>query len=205
MPDRISSSTFQLSEADLPDMVLSDEDLPPKYTDYTLLSERLLDNRTMAEQGFADATEERFREIGRITGFVREFGMPRRRSAADGADFIFGSVAHLFDTPQGVHDWMHDIFLADFERNIGMEVGEGQKLLNATRLDPKGFYDEAVALQTLHDSSGRIISSTIVDFRVGRVLGVVFMATIGNHQRLDEATELSIAMEKIIVGSALSA
>ena len=43
----------------------------------------------------------------------------------------------------------------------------------------------------------------MIDFRVGRVLGVVFVATVGDHLRLDEATALGIAMEKKIVAAAL--
>ena len=76
-------------------------------------------------------------------------------------------------------------------------------MIEVEELDPQGFFDDAVALKAVHDSSGNIISSTVVDFRVGRILGVVYVATIGNHLRLEEAATLGIAMEKLIVGAAL--
>ena len=67
----------------------------------------------------------------------------------------------------------------------------------------KGFFDEAVGLRTIHDNSGQTVSSTVIDFRVGRILGVVFVATLGEHDRLEEASELGIAMERLIVSVAL--
>lgn len=83
--------------------------------------------------------------------------------------------------------------------------GDGQTLVGLEQIEPRGFYDEAVGLKTLHDSSGNMVSSTVIDFRVGRILGVVFVATVGDHLRLGEATELGIAMEKQIVSVALGA
>ena len=44
-----------------------------------------------------------------------------------------------------------------------------------------------------------LMSSTIVDFRVGRVLGVAIVGTVGDHGRLELAAELGLALEKRIV------
>ena len=48
-----------------------------------------------------------------------------------------------------------------------------------------------------------LISSTVIDFRVGRILGVAFVGTVGDHERMDLATEVGLALEKRIVRIAL--
>ena len=199
----IAQATMELRESDLPNMVLLEEDLAPLYDGFSAVREGELDNRALAEHGFSGATERRFQDAGRIAGYVREFVSPTARLDMDGADLIVGSVAHLFDTPEDVDHWMREIFLKDFTENIGTVLENGQKMIEVEELEPQGFFDEAVALKAAHDSSGQIISSTVVDFRVGRILGVTYVATVGNHLRLEEATALGIAMEKLIVSAAL--
>ncbi len=192
-----------LRKEDLPNMVLLDQDLPPPYESFAAARDGELDNRTLAEHGFEGATERRFQNAGRIAGFLREFVSPSARLDMDGADLIVGSVAHLFDTPENVSLWMRDIFLKDFSENVGATLDNGQKMVEAQELEPAGFFDDAVGLKAVHDSSGRIISSTVVDFRVGRILGVSYVVTVGDHLRLEEVTTLGIAMEKLIVAAAL--
>ena len=199
----ITQATMELMESDLPNMVLLEEDLAPLYDGFSAVREGELDNRELAEHGFSGATERRFQEAGRIAGYVREFVSPTAQLGMDGADLIVGSVGHLFSTPEDVSHWMREIFLKDFTENIGAVLENGQKMIEVEELEPRGFFDEAVALKAVHDSSGQIISSTVVDFRVGRILGVTYVATVGNHLRLEEATALGIAMEKLIVSAAL--
>ena len=98
---------------------------------------------------------------------------------------------------------MKDVFLKDFEENIGEGVGEGHQLVSAQRLEPKSFFDEAVALRILQGGPTGLISSTVIDFRVGRILGVAFVGTVGDHERMDLATEVGLALEKRIVRIAL--
>ncbi len=199
----ITQATMELRESDLPNMVLLEEDLAPPYDGFSAVREGELDNRELAEHGFSGATERRFQEAGRIAGYVREFVSPTAQLGMDGADLIVGSVGHLFSTPEDVSHWMREIFLKDFTENIGAVLENGQKMIEVEELEPRGFFDDAVALKAVHDSSGQIISSTVVDFRVGRILGVTYVATVGNHLRLEEATALGIAMEKLIVSAAL--
>ena len=203
MSAAVTRATFEIGEADLPRLVLVEDNLPPRYQDFQALREGGLDNRTMAEHGFAGATEERFRRAGRVAGFLREFGLPGPQVYVDGVDFVVASVAHLFDSPESVHRWMLDVFIRDFEDNVGVDLGDGQVLQGIDHLTPKGFFDEAVGLRTIHDNSGQTVSSTVIDFRVGRILGVVFVATLGDHHRLEEASELGISMERLIVSVAL--
>ena len=205
MTSRVARATFDLDERHLPDLALLAEDLPEPYLGYRLRREGELSNRRMAERGFPEASEERFAAIGRVSGFMREFGPPPPALASDGVDFAVGSVAHIFGSPENVGAWMREVFLKDFFANAGADVGGGQTLARVERLEPQGFYDEAVGLKTLHYGSGHTISSTIIDFRVGRILGVAFVATVGDYPRLNETTRLGIAMEQLIVAVSLGA
>ena len=201
--DSLNRATEMIGMEDVGAMPLEQGELPARFEAFQPSRESALDNDTMAAHGFPGSDAERFRRVGRIGGHMREFlavGLPRQ---TDGVDFMAATVAHLFDTPESVHSWMHDVFLKDFEANVGIELGANQRLLGAERLEPAGFFDEAVALKALHDDNGRLISVTIVDFRVGRVLGVAFVGTMGDHERLPEATELAVALEQRIVSVAL--
>ena len=196
-------ATFAISESDLEFMVLGKEALPAEFQGHQVVREGTLDNETMAENGFASSTAERFRTAGRVTGFMREFGPTSNMAAPDGFNFLAATVAHLFDKQDSVTGWMHEIFIKDFEGNVGEGVGEGHQLVSAERLEPKSFFDKAVAMKVLQGGPTGLISSTVVDFRVGRILGVAFVGTVGDHQRLELATELGLALEKRIVRVAL--
>ena len=100
---------------------------------------------------------------------------------------------------------MRDMFLANFADNLGHDVGRGQTLVAVEELEPSGFFDRAVALKAVHDNQGSLVSSTVVDFRVGRLLGVAFVAVVGDHTRLDQASALAVALERRIVSVVLGA
>ncbi len=199
----INRATFQITDGHLEQLVLEQADLPGEFSGHQMVREGLLDNRTMAEQGFPGNTEDRFREAGRITGFLREFGPTTNMPNQDGFNFLGATVAHLFDDSDSVSTWMNEIFIKDFEQNVGERVGEDHQLVSVKRLETDGFYDEAVALKVLQGGPSGLVSSTVIDFRIGRLLGVAFVATIGDHERLELATELGIALEKRMVGVVL--
>ena len=75
--------------------------------------------------------------------------------------------------------------------------------MSATRLEPQGFFDESVGLKVLQGGVDGLISSTVVDFRVGRLLGVVFIGVVGDHERLEQVQQLGQALEKRIVSVGL--
>lgn len=199
----LDRATYGLGATDLEFMVLGRGELPSQFQGHQVVREGILDNETMAKTGFRDSTPERFSEAGRITGFMREFGPPSSSGAEDGFDFLAATVAHLFDTPESVRGWMHDIFLKDFEENVGEGLSGGYQLVSAERLAPEGFFDEAVALKVLQGGQHGLLSSTVIDFRLGRILGVAFVGTVGDYHRLPLATELGISLEKRIVKVAL--
>jgi len=86
-----------------------------------------------------------------------------------------------------------------FEDRVGESVGQGHQLVSATRLDPQGFFGEAVGLRVLQGGVDGLISSTVVDFRVGRLLGVAFIGVVGDHDRLDQVMQLGQTLEKRMV------
>jgi hypothetical protein len=188
---------------DLEFMALQRPNLPSVYSDYRSVREGPLNNKEMAENGFPGSTEERFHEAGRIAGYLREFGAGTPRMSDDGFNFVVASVAHLFNTPDSVLNWMNDVFLHDFQQNVGQDVGRGQTLTEIQQLEPTGFFDQAIALKAVHSSQNGVVSSTVIDFRVGRILGVSFVGAVGDHTRLDEATELGLALEQNIVSVVL--
>lgn len=198
-------ATFRISESDLEFMVLDREDIPVDFQDYQVVREGILDNQMMAEHGFAGSTPEKFSRAGRITGFMREFGPTSDMLIHDGFNFVGATVAHLFDDPDSVRQWMHDIFIKDFSDNVGESVGEDQQLISVEELTPEGLFDEAVALKVLQGGSAGLVSSTVIDFRVGRILGVAFVGSVGDHQQLILANQLAQSLERRIVKVVLGA
>ena len=198
-------ATFGVDENSLEFMVLEKSELPPEFAGHQLVREGPLDNATMARQGFPGNTAKKFIDAGRVGGYLREFGPTSNMGAEDGFDMLGATVAHLFDSPESVPRWMNDIFIKDFEDNVGEKVGDDHQLVSVTHLEPQGFYDEAVALKVVQGGAQGLVSSTVIDFRVGRLLGVAFVATIGDHTRLDLTTQLGLALERrmvrVILGS----
>ncbi len=199
----LDRATFGISEESLQYMVLENSDMPEEFQGFQVVREGPLDNETMAQHGFQGNTPERFRTLGRVTGFMRELG--ETSNAGDGFNFLGATVAHLFDNPKTVTDWMHEVFIKDFEANIGESVGEDQQLISTKRLETSGFFDEVVALKVLQGGTAGLVSSTVLDFRVGRILGVAFVGTVGDHERLDLATQLAQSLERQIVKVVLGA
>ena len=195
----LDGATYSITDSDLEFMVLEKGELPEHFQGHRVVREGLLDNQAMAEYGFANSSADRFRQAGRVTGFMKEFGPSPSMGAPDGFNFLAATVAHLFDTPSSVIGWVHDIFLKDFEENVGESIGEGHQLISVNRLQPASFFDEAVALKVFQGGPSGLVSSTVIDFRVGRILGVAYVGTVGYHERLDLATELGLALEKRIV------
>ena len=199
----IDRATYSVGESALDVMVLEKPAFPDSFQGHQIIREGTLDNDTLAQNGFEGTTSKRFSEAGRVTGVMRELGPTSNMAMADGFDFMAASVVHLFDSPDSVHSWMHEIFLKDFEDRVGESVGQGHQLVSATRLEPQGFFDETVGLRVLQGGVDGLISSTVIDFRVGRLLGVVFIGAVGDHDRLEQVEKLGQDLEKRIVSVVL--
>jgi len=207
MAEALHRATQTLTALDLPRMVLDQRDLPSALRGFLLLREGPLDNETMAQQGFPGSTAERFRAIGRITGYLREFAAPAPEGEGIpvGYDLLAAAVVHFFDDPEGVSRWIDEIFVGEFCARVDEELHPGQRLLMVERLTPHGFVDQAVGLRVLQSSDAGPVSSTIIDFRVGRLLGVAYVATLGNAGRLDLVERLARALERRFIQVALEA
>jgi hypothetical protein len=192
----LTRATYRVTEDTLPDMVLEKSGFPGDFQGHQVVREGELDNERLASNGFAGSTAQRFREAGRVTGNMRELGPTSEMGMAEGFDFMAASVVHLFDTPESVSTWMHEIFLKDFEGNVGDSIGQGHQLVAANRLETNGFFDESVALRVLQGGPSGLISSTVVDFRLGRLLGVAFVVTVGDHSRPDLTMQIGQALER---------
>jgi hypothetical protein len=201
MSEALNRATYAITEADLPRMVLELRELPAEFQGFHPTHAGTLDNATMAEQGFPGSSAEHFGAIGRLTGYVQEFSapLPRGESIAVGQDLAVATVAHLFDEAAGVSRWMQEVFVGQFEANVGQEIHPGQHLLMVERLSFQGFSDEVSGLRVLQSGPQGPVSSTVVDFRVGRLLGVVYIATFGNCERRTVVERLGHVLERKIV------
>jgi hypothetical protein len=201
MSEALHRATQAITEADLPRMVLDKKDLPTALRDFIAARGEFLDNAAMAEHGLPGSSAERFRGIGRITGYLQEWRAPAPPGdqIPPGYDLVAASVVHLFDHPEGVSRWIEEVFLQDFETNVDREIHPGQHLLVAERLRLHRFTDISAGLRILQSTPDGPVSSTVVDLRVGRVLGVTYMATLGNYTRQELVEELGLTLERKIV------
>src|ERR671924_1895147 len=201
MSEALNRATRTIQEADLPRMVLDQRELLAEFQAFRPSRDGLLDNATMAEQGFPGNSAERFAALGRITGYLQEFAapVPRGEVIPVGYDLAVATVVHLFEDAQGVSRWMQEIFLEQFEANAGQETHPGQHLLMVERLPFHGFADEVVGLRVLQSGPQGPVSSTVVDFRVGRLLGVVYIAAFGNCERRAVVERLGQMLERKFV------
>jgi len=201
MSEALNRATRSIREADLPRMVLALAELPPEFQGFHHSRDGILDNATMAEEGFPGNSADSFAALGRMTGYVQEFAapVPRGEVIPIGYDIAAATVVHLFEAAQGVSRWMEQIFLGQFEANAGREIHPDQVLLMVERLPFRGFSDEVAGLRVLQSGPQGPVSSTVVDFRVGRLLGVVYIAAFGNCERQAMVERLGHALERKIV------
>ena len=205
MPNALTRATYTISDALIERMVLEPVELPRGLAGFQLARSGYLDNHTMAEQGFPGNSAEGFARIGRITGFLAEYANPAAGSAAGpGVDVAAGAVVHLFDREDSVKVWMHDIFLRQFQENVGESSRDGSELvsvekLRRQRLRRRGGVAAGDAPRHRPGSSRR----PVIDFRVGRLLGVAFVVSTGDLERLDVTTDLALALERRMVSVTL--
>lgn len=201
MSEAIHRATQVITYDDLPRMVLEHRDLPKDLQHFIPYHQEFLNNEKMAAEGLPGSSAERFRDIGRLTGYVLDFRapIPEERTIPPGYDVAVATVVHLFVDPQSVTRWIEEVFLHDFESNIDTEIHPNQHLLLAQRLSFTGFADEVAGLRVLQSTENGPVSSTVVDLRVGRILGVAYIATLGNYNRQELVQELGLTLERKIV------
>ncbi len=204
MPEALDRATQHVVPEDLSGMVLDKEELPDELQGFEIGREGVLDNETMAAQGFPGSTTGETRATGRITGYLREFYDPVEPGPEDtGANIIGATVVHLFENEEAVWGWMKEKFLGEFQRFVGKELENQQQLVSADELQFDGFSDRVVGLRTLQTSQFGPVSSTIVDFRVGRLLGVTYLVAVGDVPREHLVGEMGRKLERKIVSVVL--
>ncbi len=200
MTNPLTKASYEATEAELELMVLDSHQLPEEFRGFRLGREGEMDNDEMAEHGFPGNTGEGFRGLGRITGYHREFvAPPTRRTPPEGSDIAVATVAHLFTDEDSVSGWMSDVFLGQFEENVGKSVGVDQRLESVERVTASGYQSDAVGIRAVQSSSKGLLSSTVIDFRVGRILGVAFILTVGDYEREALTNTLAGELERNIV------
>ena len=201
MSEALHRATDTIIETDLSRMVLDRHELPSALSDFLPAHSGVLDNESMAQKGLPGSSAERFREVGRLTGHLQEFAAPEPEAdeIPQGYDLAAATVVHLFEDAQGVSRWMDEIFLREFEARIDQEIQPEHRLIVVQRISFKGFTDEVAGLRMLQSSPMGPISSTVVDFRVGRLWGVTYVATLGNHERQTLVEQLGHKLERKMV------
>ena len=204
MTDPITKATLSVREDDFRCMMPDREDLPGQFHSFQQTKDGPLDNAELAEGSFPGNTAESYREAGRISGHVRELVRPAESFPFPaGTDFVVCTTVHMFDAPQSVSDWISNVFLKQFEEQVGRDLPHEHRIAEIARLEPRGFYDEAAALRVLYDVAGEQVSSTIVDFRIGRLLGVAFVLSLGDAERLPLAQQAALTLEGKMVARIL--
>ncbi|MQG21881.1 MAG: hypothetical protein FI688_00210 [SAR202 cluster bacterium] len=206
MTTALSQSTYKISNyMSLKNMVLKKNSLPNELEGFELLRESELDNTTMAMHGFPGSSEEIYQEAGRITGYMREFCSPSAiPQHKDGSDIVAATIVHLFEDESSPSNWMENIFIKQFNDNVGKTVGDDQRLVAVEQLEIDDFYDKSVGIRAVQDGQEGTLSTTIIDFCIGRLLGVTFVVTVGDHGRTELTTMLGLELERSIVKELLA-
>ena len=206
MSEALYKATTELAEGDLSWMVLAKEDLPDRFKEFPVSQEIILDNEAMAEHGIPGTTPEETRATGRLTGYLLEFTNHVAIDAlTPGSDILVATVVHMFEDKASVSRWMSEKFVREFRHMEGQELKPGQQLISVDVLQMEGFSDEAVAIRSVQTTPVGVASSTIVDFRVGRLLGVAYNVVLGDIDRTELVRQLGVSLEMKIVRVLLGA
>ena len=180
--------------------------LPQEFHDFEVFREGPLDNASMAKQGFPGTTADSIREHGRLTGYLKEFMSPLPTSSLTvGTNIAAATVVHLFESDKAVLTWIDEVFSKQFEEHVGQAIAPDQELVAVTKLPVRGFHDHAAALRALQSGPKGLVSSTIIDFRLGRILGVTYVVAYGDVERLALAEQIGVRLERQIVRVVLGA
>ncbi len=197
---QLTRATLAISEERLSTAVLDKEMLPKDFSTFEVFREGALDNSAMAKQGFPGTTAASLREHRRVTGYLKEFMSPQpTASLTSGMNIAVATVVHVFETEHAVLTWINDVFAQQFEEHVGKPIAADQQLLGVTKLDVSGFFDRAVGLKALQTGPRGLFSSTIIDFRLGRILGVAYVVAFGDVDRLPIAQKIGLTLERQVV------
>ena len=201
MQDALTRATYKIANTDLQRMTLSNEHLPQEFTAFELVREAELTNEAMANLPLSDHTAEELTNFGRLTGYQREWITTVEESLmSDNMDLVVATVVHLLDSPEAVSEWMTKVFLEEFMAKVGDNLGSEHRLISVEEIQLEGqFYDQAVGIRAVQQGPKGLVSSSILDFRLGRLLGVVYVVTSGDQDRLRITEVLGKKLERHMV------
>ncbi len=205
--DAVTRATYTVNPEDLERMLLTKEQLPPGTDSFEVVREGELTNEAMAALPLSDRSAQDLRGFGRITGFQREWlTTVEERDLLDGADLALATVVHFMESPEAVSKWMQMVFLEEFKEKVGQELGPGHTLLSVEEMPlDEEFHHEAVSIRAIQEGPKGLVSSLVLDFRLGRLLGVVYVVTVGDHHRLGVTQTLGKALERHMIAVVLGA
>lgn len=196
---RIEQITLTTAAGDLAQMPLEARDFPPGLQDHQPVRSGAITNSQLAKYGFADLTEAQVKETGRQGGYFKEFAAGAEHSLHDGLDLMATTTVHLFNNPEAVSFWIDRHFLRQFLDSAGNNIGPGAQLVSVDRLTPRACAGEAAALKAVQGGPQGIFSATIVNFKLGRLLGVACVGALGDYNRLELADAMAKTLEQRIV------
>ena len=206
MDQALIEATKRLGEVDQPSLLLQEDELPPVLAGLRLAHDALHDNDALARELFADVGAPALRsEYGRLTGWVRRFAADAR-GEKPGAPTAAGVTCHLYTGPEDVERWVTQVFPGRFEGREGQKAPAakalGLQLAAVRRVKVPGLRDISQGMRVTIEDPGGLRTQTIVDFRVGSVLGVVFVVASGDVDCVPFVAPLAAAQERKIAQGA---
>ena len=199
-------ATEGIREEDLAWMPLEQLDLPGEFRGFRSLREGPLDNETMAKQSVLNRSGDDLQRLGRITGHLKEFAASSSpEGIAPGSFLAVATVVHLFRDGESVSNWMLDVFQKEFEASVGDEVAPGYTVESAKPFVPSGLASETIGMEVMQRGPAGGASSIVIDFRVGRLLGVAYTITAGEPGENTAIEEVAATLERKMVRVVLGA
>ncbi len=204
----LTKMTMAVMADDLPFMVLEKEQLPNSLSAFDLLREQVIDNQTMAKEMGGSHTVDSLAAAGRLSGYERAFavtpGAPTLE--AEPAEVLqAASAVHLFDSPEHVVEWIDKVFVRELRGSVGNEDEKGQRVIGVELLEPSGFHEHAASLLVVREVPSATIATTVTEFQLGCLLGVVSVDAKVDKAFEELTAELGSAFERQIVQVVLGA
>lgn len=200
--DRIAQMTLSVSPDALRQMVLDLPLLPSELRRFELLQEAAIDNHTLANRSGGRDTIESLTEAGRLDGYHMSFAVEQGSStlAEEPADLLEVSTSvHLFEKPDDVRGWIENSFIKRLRDSVGHEDQQGQRITGVELLSPSGFHASCGGLLILQDVPGGELATTVVEFELGRILGVATAVAKVDLSYLNLVNQIGLELERQIV------